>query len=135
MSGSAMLNPSCRNINVASTSNLLDLCVEFGVSKFVHTSTYNVVFGGQEIRNGDESMKYFPVNQHTDFYSQSKCESEDLAMKANGRVVTGGISLTLILVLLPYHTTGQESSCWFAVSAPQLFMVLMNSAIFLVSLV
>lgn len=29
------------------------VCVECGVSRLVYTSTYNVVFGGQEIRNGD----------------------------------------------------------------------------------
>ena len=36
-----------------SPSQPLAVCVECGVSRLVYTSTYNVVFGGQEIRNGD----------------------------------------------------------------------------------
>lgn len=28
-------------------------CIECGVRRLVYTSTYNVVFAGQEIRNGD----------------------------------------------------------------------------------
>lgn len=31
----------------------MTVCVECGVSRLVYTSTYNVVFGGQEIKNGD----------------------------------------------------------------------------------
>lgn len=29
----------------------------------MYTSTYNVVFGGQEIPNGDETLPYFPLHK------------------------------------------------------------------------
>ena len=38
-------------------------CVECGVIRLVYTSTYNVVFGGQEIKNGDESLPYLPTDK------------------------------------------------------------------------
>ena len=38
-------------------------CVECGVTRLVYTSTYNVVFGGQEIKNGDESLPYLPTDK------------------------------------------------------------------------
>ena len=38
--------------------------MEHGASRLVYTSTYNVVFGGQEIRNGDEStISYLPLDK------------------------------------------------------------------------
>lgn len=42
---------------------LLKACQESGASCLVYTSTYNVVFGGQEIRNGDESLPYWPLDK------------------------------------------------------------------------
>lgn len=41
----------------------LSVSVECGVSQLVYTSTFNVVFGGQEIRNGDESLPYLPLDK------------------------------------------------------------------------
>lgn len=38
-------------------------CVTCGVTCLVYTSTYNVVFGGQEIRNGDQSIPYLPLDK------------------------------------------------------------------------
>lgn len=38
-------------------------CLEHGVTRLVYTSTYNVVFGGQEIRNGDETLDYLPLDK------------------------------------------------------------------------
>ena len=38
-------------------------CVKCGVTRLVYTSTYNVVFGGQEIKNGDESLPYLPTDK------------------------------------------------------------------------
>ena len=37
--------------------------IQTGVQSLVYTSTYNVVFGGQEIRNGNESLPYFPLHK------------------------------------------------------------------------
>ena len=33
----------------------------------VYTSTYNVIFGGQVIENGDESLEYLPLDK-VDFF-------------------------------------------------------------------
>ena len=38
------------------------VCIECGVDRLVYTSTYNVVFGGQEIRNGDH-LDVLPNNK------------------------------------------------------------------------
>ena len=64
-------------------------CVESGVPRLVYTSTYNVVFGGQEIRNGDSSLPYLQPHQHVDHYSRTKCIAEQAVRAANGREVRG----------------------------------------------
>lgn len=37
------------------------VCREENVERLVYTSTFNVVFGGQVIENGDESLPYLPL--------------------------------------------------------------------------
>ena len=34
-----------------------------GATRLVYTSTYDVVFRGQEIRNGDQSLPYLPLDK------------------------------------------------------------------------
>lgn len=74
-------------VNVGGTSFLLQACSSpfSTVSSFVYTSTFNVVFGGQEILDGDESLPYFPLHRHWDVYSATKCVAERLVLGANGR--------------------------------------------------
>ena len=54
-------------IKIAKTSDktllLFVACIEKNVPRLVYTSTYNVVFGGQCIVNGDESLPYFPLDK------------------------------------------------------------------------
>ena len=38
-------------------------CQKFNIANLVYTSTYNVVFGGQMIRNGDETLPYLPLDK------------------------------------------------------------------------
>ena len=39
-------------------------CVDVGVRAVVYTSTFNVVFGGQEIREGrEDTLPYFPLHK------------------------------------------------------------------------
>ena len=90
MSGPSMLDPKCQVYNVSVTSSLIDLSVQYDVKSFIYTSTYNVVFGGREIAGGDESCEYFPAHQHTDWYSRSKSEAEQLVLSANGKETKGG---------------------------------------------
>ena len=38
-------------------------CIKYNIPRLVYTSTFNVVFGGQTIENGDESLPYFPIDK------------------------------------------------------------------------
>ncbi|MCI5150153.1 MAG: SDR family NAD(P)-dependent oxidoreductase, partial [Candidatus Electrothrix sp. MAN1_4] len=45
-------------INVLGTLNVLAACKELGIEQLVYTSTPSVVFDGQDIQGGDESLPY-----------------------------------------------------------------------------
>ena len=72
-------------INVLGTKNVIQACTSAGVQGLVYTSSYNVVFGGQEIRDGDESLPYFPLHKHVDHYSRTKSIAEQLVLIADGK--------------------------------------------------
>ena len=38
-------------------------CCKLAIDRLVYTSTFNVIFGGQVIENGDESMPYLPLDK------------------------------------------------------------------------
>ncbi|KAF6079358.1 short chain dehydrogenase/reductase family 42E, member 1 [Phyllostomus discolor] len=85
MSGREQLNQNLiAEVNVGGTDNILQACRERGVPKLVYTSTFNVVFGGQVIRNGDESLPYLPLHLHPDHYSRTKSIAEKKVLEANG---------------------------------------------------
>ena len=90
MSGSTMLSEQCKVVNVQGTASLLQICLENNIPNFINTSSYNVVFGGKPILNGDESAPYFPLNQHSDQYSPSKAQAEQLVIEANGQQMKNG---------------------------------------------
>lgn len=90
MSGSAMLSEQCKVVNVDGTRALVDMCIELCIPNFVYTSSYNVIYGGKEIINGDETTPYFPVDKHTDQYSATKALAEQLVLKANGTKLKSG---------------------------------------------
>ncbi|XP_005073129.1 short-chain dehydrogenase/reductase family 42E member 1 [Mesocricetus auratus] len=71
-------------VNVRGTDNILQTCLERGVPRLIYTSTVNVVFGGQVIRNGDESLPYLPPHLYTDHYSRTKSIAEKKVLEANG---------------------------------------------------
>jgi nucleoside-diphosphate-sugar epimerase len=86
MSGKEMVQTKrVEEVNIKGTCNIVDACHEAGVKMLVYVSTYNVVFGGQEIVNGDESMDYFPLDAHVDPYGRTKSVAEQLVLKSNGR--------------------------------------------------
>uniref|UniRef100_A0A1D1Y644 Short-chain dehydrogenase/reductase family 42E member 1 n=1 Tax=Anthurium amnicola TaxID=1678845 RepID=A0A1D1Y644_9ARAE len=86
MSGKAMVQSGrTHEVNINGTCNILEACHELGVKRLVYASTYNVVFGGQEIVNGNESLPYFPIDDHVDPYGKSKSLAEQLVLKSNGR--------------------------------------------------
>lgn len=55
------------------------------VAACIYVSTYNVVFCGQEIINGNEELPYVADDAHVDHYSRTKCAAEQAVLQANGR--------------------------------------------------
>ncbi|XP_076989247.1 short-chain dehydrogenase/reductase family 42E member 1 isoform X2 [Tamandua tetradactyla] len=85
MSGREQLNRNLiEEVNVGGTDNILQVCRRRGVPSLVYTSTFNVIFGGQVIRNGDESLPYLPLHLHPDHYSRTKSIAERKVLGANG---------------------------------------------------
>ena len=72
-------------VNVNGTCHVLEACVEHGIKRLVYVSTYNVVFGGKEIINGNETLPYFPLDDRVDPYCHSKSIAEQFVLKSNGR--------------------------------------------------
>ncbi|KAJ3594230.1 hypothetical protein NHX12_006561 [Muraenolepis orangiensis] len=102
MSGREQLNRRLiEQVNVRGTENVLKACVEKGVPKLVYTSTFNVVFGGQVIENGDESLPYLPLRLHPDHYSRTKAVAEMAVMRANGTALEGGSGVLSTCALRP----------------------------------
>ena len=94
MSGSSQLDRKLvKDVNVGGTEAVIRAATAAGVERLVFTSTYNVVFGGQSISCGDESMPYFPKNKHPDVYSATKAMAEMMVLEAN-------------MTPLPTHTSG-----------------------------
>ncbi|XP_072551275.1 short-chain dehydrogenase/reductase family 42E member 1 [Salminus brasiliensis] len=91
MSGREQLNKKLiEEVNVQGTENVLQACLALGVPRLVYTSTFNVVFGGQVIRNGDETLPYLPLHLHPDHYSRTKSLAEMRVLKANNSQLAGG---------------------------------------------
>ncbi|XP_005727671.1 short-chain dehydrogenase/reductase family 42E member 1 [Pundamilia nyererei] len=102
MSGREQLNRQLiEAVNVQGTQNILKACVEHGVSRLIYTSTFNVVFGGQVIENGDESLPYLPLHLHPDHYSRTKSLADMAVLKANGTVLKGRSGLLSTCALRP----------------------------------
>nr|ATB19688.1 putative NAD(P)-binding Rossmann-fold superfamily protein [Juniperus drupacea]ATB19694.1 putative NAD(P)-binding Rossmann-fold superfamily protein [Juniperus scopulorum] len=86
MSGKEMLQAGrIDQVNINGTCHVLEACNKHGVRRLVYTSTYNVVYGGKEIVNGNESLQYFPLDDHVDPYGRSKALAEQLILKSNAR--------------------------------------------------
>ncbi|KAM9408776.1 short-chain dehydrogenase/reductase family 42E member 1 [Pholidichthys leucotaenia] len=102
MSGREQLNRSLiEEVNVRGTENVLKACVEHGVSRLVYTSTFNVVFGGQVIENGNESLPYLPLHLHPDHYSRTKSVAEMAVLGTNGMALKDGSGVLRTCALRP----------------------------------
>ncbi|KAK0576814.1 hypothetical protein LWI29_023709 [Acer saccharum] len=85
MSGKEMLQLGrVDEVNITGTCHIIDACLELGIERLIYVSTYNVVFGGKKIVNGDENLPYFPIDDHVDAYGRSKSVAEQLVLKNNG---------------------------------------------------
>ncbi|XP_068173616.1 short-chain dehydrogenase/reductase family 42E member 1 [Antennarius striatus] len=102
MSGREQLNHHLiEAVNVEGTRNVLKACVKHGVPRLVYTSTFNVVFGGQVIKNGDESLPYLPLDLHPDHYSRTKSMAEMAVLEANGTALKDGSGVLRTCALRP----------------------------------
>lgn len=87
MSGKEMLQLGrIDEVNINGTCHVLEACLEFGIERLVYLSTYDVVFGGKEILNGNEALPYFLIDDHVDPYGRSKSIAEQFILKSNGQV-------------------------------------------------
>lgn len=104
MSGREQMPPyfdKVEDVNVHGTRNIIEACAQNQCKGLVYTSTYNVVFGGKSILNGDESLPYFPLHRHVDHYSRTKAIAEQLILTSNGRGVLQTCALRLAGVIGP----------------------------------
>ena len=70
-----------RRCNVVGTQNVIKACRELGITRLVYTSSPSVVFAGDDIEGGDESLPY-PRHYET-AYPATKAEAERLVIAAN----------------------------------------------------
>ncbi|NXA45543.1 D42E1 reductase, partial [Nothocercus julius] len=102
MSGREQLNRKLiEDVNVKGTENVIQACKTMGVSSLVYTSTYNVIFGGQIIENGNESLPYLPLHLHPDHYSRTKALAEMKVLEANGAELRNGKGVLRTCALRP----------------------------------
>ncbi|XP_053305352.1 short-chain dehydrogenase/reductase family 42E member 1 [Spea bombifrons] len=102
MSGREQLQKSkIEEINVKGTENVIQACIKRGIPRLIYTSTFNVVFGGQVIKNGDESLPYLPLHLHPDNYSRTKSVAEMKVLKANNSQLENGRGLLKTCALRP----------------------------------
>jgi nucleoside-diphosphate-sugar epimerase len=85
-----------QSINVDGVRNIIEACCQEGVPALVHTSSIDVVIGGQAVRGGDENLPY--PESYVNGYCRTKAEGEQLARYAHGKkLATGGTLATLVL--------------------------------------
>ncbi|XP_069758321.1 short-chain dehydrogenase/reductase family 42E member 1 isoform X2 [Narcine bancroftii] len=102
MSGREQLNIKLiEAVNVKGTDNVIQACLRNGVPRLLYTSTYNVVFGGQVIKNGDESLPYFPLHLYPDHYSRTKSVAEMKVLYANTSKLRKGSGVLRTCALRP----------------------------------
>lgn len=72
------------DVNIHGNQVVMDACQKFGISRFIFTSSMDVVVDGKKpIVDGDESLGY-PSKLPADPYSRSKIIAEKTVIEANG---------------------------------------------------
>lgn len=69
-------------VNLGGTENMFEAAKAQGVDRFVYISSGSVVYQGEDIENGDESMPYSSVSQAP--YADSKIAAEKYILEHNG---------------------------------------------------
>jgi nucleoside-diphosphate-sugar epimerase len=67
--------------NVTGTENVLAACRAHGIGRLVHTSSPSVVFTGEDVEGGDETLPY-PAHFEA-HYPRTKAQAERLVLAAN----------------------------------------------------
>lgn len=67
--------------NVTGTGNVLEACRVHGITQLVYTSSPSVVFDGNDVEGGNESLPY--PDHFEAFYPQTKAQAEQLVLQAN----------------------------------------------------
>lgn len=57
-------------MNITGTEKVIEACKKTGVSKLIYTSSASVIFDGNNIINGDETLPY--LTHHIDEYMETK---------------------------------------------------------------
>ncbi|GCC28077.1 hypothetical protein chiPu_0006503 [Chiloscyllium punctatum] len=79
------------SINIGGTRKVIDVCLHRNIPCLIYTSTVNVVFGGQQIHQGDEdTVPYVPLDKHVDHYSKTKAIADQMVLAADGTSLKGG---------------------------------------------
>ena len=78
-------------VNLDGTRHVLRGCQAAGVPKLVYVSSGSVVYQGQDIENGDESLPYWSISQAP--YADSKIEAEKEVLAANGEEGVATVAL------------------------------------------
>ncbi|KAF6174148.1 hypothetical protein GIB67_033680 [Kingdonia uniflora] len=111
-------------VNINGTCHVIDACLEYGVNRLVYVSTYNVVYGGKEIVNGNEDLPCFPMDDHgiIDPYGRSKSIAEQLVLKSNASLSKKTDTLLYTCVIRPatIYGPGEERYLPWIVSLAKL---------------
>ncbi len=67
--------------NVTGTGNVLEACRVHGITQLVYTSSPSVVFDGNDVEGGNESLPY--PDHYEAYYPQTKALAEQLVLAAN----------------------------------------------------
>lgn len=114
MSGADMLDSRCVEVNVIGTANIIRACIEENVKMLVYTSSYNVIFGGEEIYNGEERhMQYYPPEMAIDQYGPTKAMAERAVIAANGACCSNGHAVLRTCSIRPAAIYGEQEKRHF----------------------
>jgi len=69
-------------VNLGGTESMLEAAKAQGVTRFVYISSGSVVYEGEDIENGDESLPYSSISQAP--YADSKIAAEKYVLAENG---------------------------------------------------
>eukprot|EP00062_Callorhinchus_milii_P008999 gi/632952711/ref/XP_007891999.1/ PREDICTED: putative short-chain dehydrogenase/reductase family 42E member 2 [Callorhinchus milii] len=103
MSGTEQLQKEqIESVNVGGTKCVIEVCIHRNIPRLIYTSTVNVVFGGQQIVQGDEeTVPYVPLDKHVDHYSRTKAIADQMVLAADGTPMKGGNTLRTCVLRPP----------------------------------